>query len=349
MHTIQFAVAKEWADIGYGNVVSLQFRSDGRELAAVLDIGGESRIAFWDLQRKVERKAVDTRGNNIEGAIPPVLSPDFGLFAHPGEKRGEQGGLHVILSRRSRGKRVDRYLGWWWREALSAMCFSLDGRHLAVIGWDSHDADPGEGVALWDVAAVLRARASGADGPRWIERRAAATLLPADDFLMSLAFSPDGATLAAGTANQGIFRWDVATGQRLPGPTLSEPKRRWVDRLAFSLDSKLLAARSEARLGGLVLIDAATGASWPVPPKDHSSSNTADFAFHHFAFHPAGRLLATVALDNTVTFWDTASGKKQQVLTSEVGPLCCVALSPDGCTCAAGGPNGRVATWNVAG
>ncbi len=288
-------------------------------------------------------------GATSTAPFPPVLSPDFGLIAHLGQQRGERGGLHVILSRRSRGKLVDRYLGWWWHENICAMCFSLDGRRLAVTGWDSHECDPGEGVALWDVAAVQRARASGADEPRWIERRAAATLLPADDFLMSLAFSPDGATLAAGTANQGVFRWDVATGQRLPGLALSEPKRAWVDRLAFSPDSKLLAARVCASKGGLVLLDAATGASWPVPHKDHVCFCSADFAFHHFAFHPAGRLLATVALDNTVTFWDTASGTKQQVLTSEVGPLSCIALSPDGCTCAAGGPNGHVVTWDVEG
>src|SRR5260370_36735630 len=135
-------------------------------------------------------------GATSTAPFPPVLSPDFGLIAHLGQQRGERGGLHVILSRRSRGKVVDRYLGWWWHENICAMCFSLDGRRLAVTGWDSHECDPGEGVALWDVAAVQRARASGADEPRWIERRAAATLLPADDFLMSLAFSPDGATLA---------------------------------------------------------------------------------------------------------------------------------------------------------
>jgi hypothetical protein len=229
-----------------------------------------------------------------------------------------------------------------------AMCFSPDGRHLAVTGWDSHDGDPGEGVALWDVAAVQRARASGADERRWVERQAAATLLPADDFLMSLAFPPDGATLAAGTANQGVFRWDVATGQQLPGLPLSEPKRNWVEDPAFSPDGKLLAACCSSK-PGLVLFDTATGASRRVPGKGHRSYGHADWSFHHFAFHPAGRLLATVALDRTVTFWDSATGKKQQVLTGDVESLCCIAFSPDGRTCAAGGANGQVVVWEVKG
>jgi WD40 repeat protein len=117
--------------------------------------------------------------------------------------------------------------------------------------------------------------------------------------------------------------------------------------LAFGLDGKLLAADIASAQRGLVVFDTATGASWPVPPTDHLSSSSADFAFHRFAFHPAGQLLATVALDNTVTFWEAASGKKQQVLTGQAARLACVAFAPDGRTCAAGGDNSQVALWDV--
>jgi WD40 repeat protein len=355
MRIIQFEVEEAWAAMGWGNVRSLQFRSDGRELAAVLDGGEDSRIAFWDLQRNVEGKPVNAWGSAFEGTFEgahasAALSPDFGLVARIGYKRGDEGGLHAILSRRSRGKLVDRYLGWWWKLNIDAMCFSPDGRYLAVAGSDNDEDGCGEGVALWDVAAVQRARASGVGEQTWVERQAAAKLLPADDFLVSVAFSPDGATLAAGTANQGVFRWDVATGQQLPG-LLSEPLRVCVGGVAFSPDDKLLAAYPSGGrdLRRLLLFDIATGASRPVPPKGHRSYGHADWAFHQFAFHPAGRLLATVALDKTVTFWDTATGKKKQVLTGDVASLCCLAFSPDGCTCAAGGNNGQVVVWEVEG
>jgi WD40 repeat protein len=349
MRIIQYALEPSWAEMGWGGVRSLQFRSDGQELAAMIDSGGDSRIAFWDLQRNVEGKPVNAWGSAFEGAFEgaqaaPVLSPDVGMVARIGYKQGDGGGLHAILSRRSRGKLVDRCLGWWWKKNILAMCFSPDGRRLAVTGMDNDEDGCGEGVALWDIAAVQRARASGPDEPRWVERQAAAKLLPADDFLGSLAFSPDGATLAAGTWNQGVFRWDVATGRQLPGLQLSGPERPWVRRLAFSPDGKLLAVQvnTQKRGPGLLLFDSATAESRPVPGEGHRWSGYADWAFHDFAFQPAGRLLATVALDKTVTFWEAATGKKQQVLTSDVGSLCCIAFSPDGRICAAGGGNGQV-------
>src|SRR5260370_33912062 len=91
MHTIQYKVAEEWAEIGYGNVVSLQFRSDGRELAAVLDVGGDSRIALWDLQRNVERKPVNARGSDIDGAIPPRPLAGFRANRPPRSATGRAG------------------------------------------------------------------------------------------------------------------------------------------------------------------------------------------------------------------------------------------------------------------
>jgi WD40 repeat protein len=349
MRVIHYKVEEEWAALGWGTVKSLQFRSDGRELAAVLEGGGESRIAFWDLQRHAERKPVNAGGSDVDGAVTPVLSPDFGLVACVGSQPGDGGGIHAILSRRSRGKLVDRDLGWWWRLNITAMAFSPDGRHLVVTGMDDDETRHGEGVALWDVAAVTRARASGGGGRRRVERQAAATLLPATDFVLSLAFSPDGSTLAAGTANEGVLRWDVATGRQLTGLPLSKPLRAWVDRLAFSPGGDLLAARVHASGPRLVLFDTATAASWPVPPVGHVAFSSADLSFHQIAFHPAGRLLATVALDRTVTFWETRTGQKRQVFTGEVEALGCLAFSPDGRTSAAGGHGGRVVIWDVAG
>jgi hypothetical protein len=111
MRIIQYEVEQEWAEMGWGGVHSLQFRSDSRELAAVLEGGGESRIAFWDLQRNVEGKPVHTGESDVEGTSASVLSPDFGLIARVGYQQGDEGGFHTILSRRSRGKLVDRYLG----------------------------------------------------------------------------------------------------------------------------------------------------------------------------------------------------------------------------------------------
>src|SRR4051794_24254335 len=174
MRVIQYHIDPEWAAYSWpSDVQSVQFRADGREMAAVIGSDAAARVAFYDLERNVERTSINVSAD-IEGAVFPVLSPDFGLLACVGnERQGDNGGLHAILSRRSRGKLVDRYLGWWWGESISAICFSPDGRRLAVTGWDAHDGFPGEGVAVWDVAAVRRARGPGGGGPRWVGRQAA--------------------------------------------------------------------------------------------------------------------------------------------------------------------------------
>src|SRR4051795_5425356 len=102
MRIIPFHVDPEWAAYRWpSHIQSVQFRADGRELAAVIGSDAAARVAFYDLQRNVERKSVNVRGD-IEGAVFPVLAPDFGLLACVGnERQGDNGGLHAILSGRT--------------------------------------------------------------------------------------------------------------------------------------------------------------------------------------------------------------------------------------------------------
>ncbi len=63
-------------------------------------------------------------------------------------------------------------------------------------------------------------------------------LLPSGSPVSSLAYSPDGATLAAGYDNGDVGLWKVATGRRTA--TFSEGSL--VDSVAFSPDGRTLAA-----------------------------------------------------------------------------------------------------------
>ena len=111
----------------------------------------------------------------------------------------------------------------------------------------------------------------------------------------SIAFSPDGRTLAAGFGltlavgfgfenSGGVVLWDVATRKRLGEDPLA-PKLGEVSSVAFSPDGKALAAKHSA---GMVLWDVATRKRLPQCPLVVGEAE-----FSSFAFSPDGKTLAT--------------------------------------------------------
>jgi RNA polymerase sigma factor (sigma-70 family) len=116
---------------------------------------------------------------------------------------------------------------------------------------------------------------------------------------LSLAFAPDGRTLAAGAIVDGSLRvWDAATGRELRQMTDFSGT---VGALAISADGKILAAAHGNT--NLRLIDLATGKDL-VPTPGHqggvgSVAVTAD-----------GRTVVTAGGDETVRSWDPATGRQ---------------------------------------
>jgi WD40 repeat protein len=266
---------------------------DGKAVAAVWPAGPAH---VWDA---VTGKLLHQLGGS-PGQYCLACSPAGTVLAATGTD-----GL-VRLWDRTTGKEVSR-LTWQTRPAeeleieegagAAALTFSPDGKSLAAGGLVEDGKKPGQKVVirLWESATgALRLEISPLPGrlPQYLGDLPgmAATF---DTFLLSLTFSPEGKTLAAGGFTS-ITLWDAATGKelrRLGGAAVR------ASTAAFSADGKVLAA---GQLDGSVRFwDVATGTILRDFPA-HEAAVTA------LAFAPDGKTLASAAADTTVLVWDLA-------------------------------------------
>ncbi|KAG1669783.1 hypothetical protein FOA52_001613 [Chlamydomonas sp. UWO 241] len=152
----------------------------------------------------------------------------------------------------------------------------------------------------------------------------------------TLAFSPDGKTLATGSEDATARLWDVATGKERAVLT---GHSHGVTTLAFSPDGKTLATGSDDRTARLW--DVATGKERAVLTGHSEGVNT-------LAFSPDGKTLATGSDDATARLWDVATGKERAVLTGHSYSVMPLAFSPDGKTLATGSKDATARLWDVA-
>jgi WD40 repeat protein len=152
--------------------------------------------------------------------------------------------------------------------------------------------------------------------------------------VVSVAFSPDGKTLATGSWDKTIKLWDVATGKNTTTLTGNTGVVRAV---TYSPDGKMLASA-----GGndqtIKLWDAVTG-------KNIATMSGHKEIVQSVAFSPDGKILASGGWDKTVELWDVATGKNITTLNGHDSP---VAFSPDGKTLATGSWDETIKLWDVA-
>ena len=169
----------------------------------------------------------------------------------------------------------------------------------------------------------------------------------------SMAFSPDGETLAIGDDDGEIVLWDVATSKELGHPLepfraegLAKVGQGGVFSLAFSPKGDTLASGDGN--GDVVRWDVATGQEIGRPL--NRSDSVVPVAVGALAFSPDGKILASGNDVGDVVRWDLATGQEighSWVLASEA-IIDALAFSPDGETIATGDSVGGVQLWDVA-
>jgi WD40 repeat protein len=169
------------------------------------------------------------------------------------------------------------------------------------------------------------------------------------DGAVTLAFSPDGKTLAVGMSNwpQSVKLLDLASGKILPGPT---PHERSLCAAAISPDGKLLVSvgGTEFKPPGKDGKPSAQVKVWDVVAgkdlgelKGHTSNVFAA------AFAPDSKTLATGSADQTVRLWDMATRMSRAVLEGHADAVWSVAFSPDGKILASASADHTVKFWDA--
>ena len=159
------------------------------------------------------------------------------------------------------------------------------------------------------------------------------TLTGHSNWVWSVAYSPDGQTLASGSLDNTIKLWNVNTGNLLQ--TL-KGHSELVNSVAYSPDGQTVASGSLDKTIKL----------WNI--------NTGNLlqtleGYYIVAYSPDGQTLALASGsdDKTIKLWDVNTGNLLQTLEGHSNSVLSVAYSPDGQTVASGSLDNTIKIWRL--
>ncbi len=181
---------------------------------------------------------------------------------------------------------------------LYAAAISPDGQTLAVGGYSSSDANA---IRLIELHTGVVTR----------------LLCGHENVISSLAFSPDGATLASGSADNTVRLWDADSGKCR---RVLRGHAKEVTSVAFSWDGRQVASASFDHTARVW--EVATGATRFI-----LRGHTAEVGT--LAWSPDGETIATGSDDQTIRLWNADDGQLRQTLPRQGNQVTCLAFSPD--------------------
>lgn len=163
--------------------------------------------------------------------------------------------------------------------------------------------------------------------------------------MASLAFFPDGKTLAAGSEGGIVRLWNLAT--RKAHAVLPQPGATGADRdsgvVAISPDGGTLAYSRDLNFIDLWNVSDATRAM-----RLQTASPSRDLVYAlDLEFSPAQPLIAWAGFWRQIQVWDTATGEPLKPFEGHANDVNCLVFSRDGQILASGSRDNTVKLWRV--
>jgi WD40 repeat protein len=330
---------------GVNNLVTaVAISPDSKTLAAVEVVGKTPTVVYWDVAGGTKISSFP-----VDGATSLAISPDRKTLAVPGTAGLK---LYDLAS----GKCLATLPGGSYAAyGVATAIFSHDGKWLAAACSDKM-------IRLWEMPAGEPGKASPPDKvlaeeapsqpvqpePQTLKVRQTGTLAVKGFNVFSLAFSPDGKTLAGGGywfqdpngKPKGQIRlWDVANLKNTRKTMTGTVENQGFYSLSFSPDGKMLVCMADAN--EVMLWNALTGENTNTfnAPKGLSDGDV--------AFSRDGKTV--VVKSSPPISWDVSTGKTT-TLPANPGPMTFSLDGKTGVTAgqAKDGKTPELKLWNVA-
>lgn len=167
----------------------------------------------------------------------------------------------------------------------------------------------------------------------------ATSLMPVPIFpfaIHSVAFSPDGETLATGDGTGTVRLWNMRGGEL---KTTIQAHTNWAFSLAWSGGGKQLVTG-----GGDNLVHIFESSD-PARPVKTLRGHVKDV--HAVALTPDGTRIVSAGDDKHIIVWDVATGSEVRRWRAHDGPIPALAVNPDGRTIASGSRDDIIRLWDL--